>query len=309
MRGARESSTCCPPIPKGFTCQFTIQGSCSVVLPPELLPSALPCWLAQPGILAGAGTIAGGIKSGSLRQCGVPRLPLGGRRIARGAGHRDPGGRIARAIGLNALAVSRSVLADPAVAPKFRMFGRSVLADPAVVPKLRMFGRNALVADQKTRTFGRSAPAGLARVPKSQAFDLSGLRLVPRLQVVQRVLVVHNGPAMRLAPAADIVTSLVRVRISRRDSSPAIRPARAADIVTRLVRVRINRRGNRSRRRDLGPPRPREPEGSPPRDKETRASAIALRAEDDLGRSESRCETLASGDGCSHREVAHARLH
>jgi len=34
--------------------------------------------------------------------------------------------------------------------------GRSVPADLAVVPKFRMFGRSVLVADPKARTFGRS---------------------------------------------------------------------------------------------------------------------------------------------------------
>jgi len=72
---------------------------------------ALVCWLAQPGILAGAGTIADGIKSGSLRQRGVPRLPLGGRHIARGSGHRDPGDRIAPA----AVALNGPALVGPSV--------------------------------------------------------------------------------------------------------------------------------------------------------------------------------------------------
>ena len=138
-----------------------------------------------------AGTIADGIKSGSLRQCGVPRLPLGGRRIARAAGHRDPGDRIVPAIDLNCPAASRSVLAGPAVVRKFRMFGRSVLAGSAVVPKLQMFGRSVLVADPKVQTLGRSVPAGLVVVPKlrmfgrgvlvrPQASGLSGLPLAPR---------------------------------------------------------------------------------------------------------------------------------
>src|SRR5215471_19130176 len=140
---------CRPPIPKEFTCQFTILGSCSVVLPPELLRSVLACWLAQPGVIAGAGTIAGGIKFGSLRQSGIPRHPLGDRRIARGAGHRGPGDRIARVIGLNAPAVSRSVLA--------------VLA---VVLKLRAFGRSVLVGDLKARTVGRSVRVVLVVVLK-----------------------------------------------------------------------------------------------------------------------------------------------
>jgi len=67
--------------------------------------------LAQPGILAGAGTIADGIKSGSRRQRGVPRLPLGGRHIARGSGHRDPGDRIAPA----AVALNGPALVGPSV--------------------------------------------------------------------------------------------------------------------------------------------------------------------------------------------------
>jgi hypothetical protein len=302
---------CCLRIPKGFTCRSTIQGSCSVVLPPELLRSVSACWLAQPGIVAGAGTIADGIKSGSLRQRGIPRPPLGGRRIAQGAGHRDPGDRIARAaIDLNALAAGRNVLAYLVVVPKFRVFGRSVLvadprartfgrsvlAGPVVVPKLRTFGRSVLVADPRAQTFGRSVLVVLVRVPKSQAFGLNGLRLVPRLQVAQRVLVVHNDPATPLVPAAGIVTSLVRVRISRRDNNPAMQPARVEGIGSRLARARISRRdNNRSTRRGLGRPR-RVPEHSPPRDKETRASAIALREEDDLARSENaRCETFVSG--------------
>jgi hypothetical protein len=325
MRVARESSTCCPPIPKGFTCRSTIQGSCSVVLPLELLHSVSACWLAQRGIVAGDGTIADGIKSGSLRQRGIPRLPLGGRRIAQGAGHRDPGDRIARgAIDLNAPAAGRNVLADLVVVPKFRVFGRSVLvadprartfgrsvlAGPAFVPKLRMFGRSVPAADPKARTFGlsvladlvvvpklrmfgRSVLVVLVRVPKSQAFGLNGVRLVPRLQVVQRVLVVHD-PATRLAPAAGIVTSLVRVRINRHDNNPAMQLARVESIGSRLARARISRRdNNRSTQRGLGR---RVPEHSPPRDKETRASAIALRVEDDLGRTENtRCETFVSG--------------
>src|SRR5215469_1847596 len=111
MRVARESSTCCPQIPKGFTCQFTILGSCSRVLRSALLPSALACWLAQPGTVAGAGTIADGIRSGSLRQRGIPRPPLGGLHIARGSGHRDPGDRIA----LAAVALSGPALVGPGV--------------------------------------------------------------------------------------------------------------------------------------------------------------------------------------------------
>src|SRR5215472_4159368 len=311
---------CRPPIPKEFTCQFTIPGSCSVV-PPELLRSVLACWLAQPGVIAGAGTIAGGIKFGSLRQSGIPRHPLGDRRIARGAGHRGPGDRIARVIGLNAPAVSRSVLAVLAVVLKLRMFGRSVLAGLAVVLKLRMFGRSVLVGDLKARTFGRSvrvvlvvvlkfrvvglnapvrvrslrtfgrsAPVVLVRLLKSQAFDLNGLQLVPRILVVQCVLVVHNDPAMQLAQVAGIGIRLVRVRVSPRDNNPAMQRGRVVDIVT------ISQRGKRSRRRDLGRWRRREPERSPARDKETRASAIALRGEGDLSRSENaRCQTLASG--------------
>src|SRR5215469_8899214 len=309
---------CRPPIPKEFTCQFTIPGSCSVVPPPELLRSVLACWLAQPGVIAGAGTIAGGIKFGSLRQSGIPRHPLGDRRIARGAGHRGPGDRIARVIGLNAPAVSRSVPAGLALVLKLRMFGRSVPAGLAVDLKLRTFGRNVLVADLKARTFGRSvrvadlksrvvglnaparvrrlrtfgrsAPVVLVRLPKSQAFDLNGLQLVPRILVVQCVLVVHNDPAMQLAQVAGIGIRLVRVRVSPRDNNPAMQRGRVVDIVT------ISQRGKRSRRRDLGRRRRREPERSPARDKETRASAIALRGEGDLSRSENaRCQTLASG--------------
>ena len=168
----------------------------------------------------------------------------------------------------------------PAADPKARTFGLSVLADLVVVPKLRMFGRSVLVV--------------LVRVPKSQAFGLNGLRLVPRLQVVQRVLVVHNDPATRLAPAAGIVTSLVRVRINRRDSNPAMQLARVEGIGSRLVRARISRRdNNRSTQRGLGRG---VPEHSPPSDKETKASAIALRVEDDLARTENtRCETFVSG--------------
>jgi hypothetical protein len=303
----------------------------------------LACWLAQPGIIAGAGTIAGGIKFGSLRQYGILRPPLGDRRIrvARGAGHRDPGDRIAQAVGLNGPAVGRSVPAglvvapkfqtfgrsvpgvDPkartfgrsvpaglVVAPKFQMFGRSVLVvDPkartfgrsvpaglVVAPKFQMFGRSVLVVDLKARTFGRSVPAGPAVVPKSRAFGLKGLRLVLRVRVVDRVLGVHNDPAMRLTRAADIVTKLdglrrimLRGHISRRDDNPAMQLARVAGIVTRLVRG--------------------VPERSP-RDKVTKGTAIALRGEGDLGSSKNaRCAMLASGDGCSHQEVAHARLH
>ena len=295
---------CRPPIPKEFTCQFTIPGSCSVVPPPELLRSVLACWLAQPGVIAGAGTIAGGIKFGSLRQSGIPRHPLGDRRIARGAGHRGPGDRIARVIGLNAPAVSRSVLAVLAVVLKLRMFGRSVLVGDlkartfgrsvrvvlVVVLKFRVVGLNAPVRVRSLRTFGRSAPVVLVRLLKSQAFDLNGLQLVPRILVVQCVLVVHNDPAMQLAQVAGIGIRLVRVRVSPRDNNPAMQRGRVADIVT------ISQRGKRSRRRDLGRRRRREPERSPARDKETRASAIALRGEGDLSRSENaRCQTLASG--------------
>ena len=65
-------------------------------------------------------------------------------------------------------------------------------------------------------------------------------------------------------------------------------------IGSRLARARISRRdNNRSTQRGLGR---RVPEHSPPRDKETRASAIALRVEDDLGKTENtRCETFVSG--------------
>jgi hypothetical protein len=295
MRGARESSTCCPPIPKRFTCRSTIQGSYSVVLPPELLRSVSACWLAQPGIAAGAGIIADGIKSGSLRQRGIPRLPLGGRRIAQGADHRDPGDRIARAaIDLNAPAAGRNVLADLVVVPKFRVFGRSVL-----------------VADPKARTFGRSVLAGPVVVPKLRTFGRSVLVADPRAQTFGRgVLVVHNDPATPLAPAAGIITSLVRVRIIRRDNNPAMQLARVEGIGSILARARISRRdNNRSTRRGLGRPRRRAPEHSPPRDKETRASAIALREADDLARSENaRCETFVSGT-LLEPLVAHVRLH
>jgi hypothetical protein len=325
MRVARESSTCCLPIPKGFTCRSTIQGSCSVVPPLEPLPSALACWLAQPGTVAGGGTIADGIKSGSLRQHGIPRLPLGGRRIAQGAGHRDPGDRIARAaIDLNAPAAGRNVLADLVVVPKFRVFGRSVLvadpkartfgrsvlAGPVVVPKLRTFGRSVLVADPKARTFGRSVLAGPVVVPKLRTFGRSVLVADPRAQTFGRgVLVVHNDPATPLAPAAGIITSLVRVRIIRRDNNPAMQLARVEGIGSILARARISRRdNNRSTRRGLGRPRRRAPE-HPPRDKETRASAIALREADDLARSENaRCETFVPGT-LLEPLVAHVRLH
>src|SRR5215469_1932132 len=111
MRVARASSTSCPPILKGFTCRSTILASCSVVLRPAPLPLELACWLAQPGILAGAGTIADGIKSGSLRQRGVPRLPLGGRHIARESGHRDPGDLVAPAV----VALTGPALVGPSV--------------------------------------------------------------------------------------------------------------------------------------------------------------------------------------------------
>jgi hypothetical protein len=156
-----------------------------------------------------------------------------------------------------------------------------------------MFDRSVLVADQRR-----------------QAFDLHGLRLVPRIQVVQRVLVVHHDLATRLALAAGIVTRLARVCVSRRDNNPAMQLARVAGIVTRLVRARISRRDNNRRRRGLGRPRRGVAERSPPRDKVTTASAIALRGEGDLASSKNaQCETVTSGDGCSHREVAHARLH
>ena len=264
----------------------------------------LACWLAQPGVIAGAGTIAGGIKFGSLRQSGIPRHPLGDRRIARGAGHRGPGDRIARVIGLNAPAVSRSVPAGLAVDLKLRTFGRNVLVADlkartfgrsvrvvlVVVLKFRVVGLNAPVRVRSLRTFGRSAPVVLVRLLKSQAFDLNGLQLVPRILVVQCVLVVHNDPAMQLAQVAGIGIRLVRVRVSPRDNNPAMQRGRVVDIVT------ISQRGKRSRRRDLGRRRRREPERSPARDKETRASAIALRGEGDLSRSENaRCQTLASG--------------
>ena len=248
----------------------------------------LACWLAQPGIIAGAGTIAGGIKFGSLRQYGILRPPLGDRRIrvARGAGHRDPGDRIAQAVGLNGPAVGRSVPAGLVVAPKFPMFGRSVLG-----------------ADLKARTFGRSVPAGPAVVPKSRAFGLKGLRLVLRVRVVDRVLGVHNDPAMRLTRAADIVTKLdglrrimLRGHISRRDNNPAMQFARVAGIVTTLVRVRISRRDNsRSTRRGPGRLRRGVPERSP-RDKVTKGTAIALRGEGDLGSSKNMLDAQ-----CSHR--------
>jgi hypothetical protein len=157
-----------------------------------------------------------------------------------------------------------------------------------VVPKLRTFGRSVLVADPKDRTFGRSVLAGPVVVPRLRTFGRS-------------VLVEHNDPATRLARAAGIVTRLVRA--NRRANRPAMQVARLAGIVTRLVRVNINRRGN-NRRRDPGRPRP---EGSPARAKETRANAIALRGEGDLGSGENaRCKTL--GPGCPPQGVAHARL-
>jgi hypothetical protein len=159
------------------------------------------------------------------------------------------------------------------------------------------------------------------RVRNLRTFDLSGLQLVPRVQGVQRVLGVHNDPAMRLARAAGIVTRLVRVRISRRDNNPAMQLAQVADTVTRLVHVRVRRRdnnpamqlarvagtvtrlvrvrvsrrdNNRSKRRGLGRPRRGVPEHPPA--KLTRASAIALRAEGDLGSSENtRCEPARIG--------------
>ena len=207
-----------------------------------------------------------------------------------GAGHRGPGDRIARVIGLNAPAVSRSVPAGLAVVLKLRMFGRSVRVVLVVVLKFRVVGLNAPARVRRLRTFGRSAPVVLVRLPKSQAFDLNGLQLVPRILVVQCVLVVHNDPAMQLAQVAGIGIRLVRVRVSPRDNNPAMQRGRVVDIVT------ISQRGKRSRRRDLGRRRRREPERSPARDKETRASAIALRGEGDLSRSENaRCQTLASG--------------
>jgi hypothetical protein len=198
----------------------------------------------------------------------------------------------------------RSVLAGLAVVLKLRMFGRSVLVGDlkartfgrsvqvvlVVVLKFRVVGLNAPVRVRSLRTFGRSAPVVLVRLLKSQAFDLNGLQLVPRILVVQCVLVVHNDPAMQLAQVAGIGIRLVRVRVSPRDNNPAMQRGRVVDIVT------ISQRGKRSRRRDLGRPRRREPERSPARDKETRASAIALRGEGDLSRSENaRCQTLASG--------------
>ena len=296
----------------------------------------LACWLAQPGIIAGAGTIAGGIKFGSLRQYGILRPPLGDRRIrvARGAGHRDPGDRIAQAVGLNGPAVGRSVPAGLVVVPKFQTFGRSVPAGLVVAPKFQMLGRSVLVVDPKARTFGRSVPAGLvvapkfpmfgrsvlgadlkartfgrsvpagpAVVPKSRAFGLKGLRLVLRVRVVDRVLGVHNDPAMRLTRAADIVTKLdglrrimLRGHISRRDNNPAMQFARVAGIVTTLVRVRISRRDNsRSTRRGPGRLRRGVPERSP-RDKVTKGTAIALRGEGDLGSSKNMLDAQ-----CSHR--------
>jgi hypothetical protein len=161
------------------------------------------------------------------------------------------------------------------------MFGRSVRAVQVAVPKFRVVVRNAPVRVRSLRTFDRSA----RRVPKSQAFDLNGLRLVLRIRGVQRVLVVHIDPAMRLARAAGIVTRPVRVRSNRRDNDPATRLARAAGIVTRPVRVR-RRDNNRSRQRALGRLGRGAAERSPPRDKVTRASAIALTGEDDLAGSE-----------------------
>jgi len=232
------------------------------------------------------------------------------------AGHRDPGDRIVPAIHLNGPAASRSVLAGPAVVRKFRMFGRSVLvgravvrkfrmfgpsvlAGPAVVPKLQMFGRSVLVADPKVQTLGRSVPAGLVVVPKlrmfgrgvlvrPQAFGLNGLPLAPRVQVVQHVQVVHKDLAMQLAPAVGIVTRRARVRANRRNNNPAMQLARAARTVTRLVRVRTSPRGNRH-------------------DKETRASAIALRREGDLGSSENaQCEPAAMRQSSSLLRLCNA---
>jgi hypothetical protein len=122
--------------------------------------------------------------------------------------------------------------------------------------------------------------------------------------------VVHNDPATPLAPAAGIITSLVRVRIIRRDNNPAMQLARVEGIGSILARARISRRdNNRSTRRGLGRQRRRAPEHSPPRDKETRASAIALREADDLARSgNARCETFVSGT-LLEPLVAHVRLH
>ena len=85
---------------------------------------------------------------------------------------------------------------------------------------------------------------------------------------------------MRVARAADIVISLPRVR------NPAMRLGQAVGIATRRMRVRISRHGNRSKRRDLGRTGRGMAERSRPRDKATRASAIARRGEGDLGRSE-----------------------
>jgi hypothetical protein len=182
----------------------------------------------------------------------------------------------------------RSVLAGLAVVLKLRMFVRSVLADLAAVPKLRMFGRSVRLVQVVALKFRAVVRNAQVRVRNLRTFDPSGLRLVPRLQGVQRVLGVHNDPAMRLARPAGIVTRLVRVRISRRDNNPAMQLVRVAGIVTRLVRVRV------SSKRGLD--RPRRGVLEHPPDKVTRASAIELRAEGDLGRSENtRCEPARIG--------------
>jgi len=163
------------------------------------------------------------------------------------------------------------------VDPKARTFGRSVPAGLVVAPKFPMFGRSVLGADLKARTFGRSVPAGPAVVPKSRAFGLKGLRLVLRVRVVDRVLGVHNDPAMRLTRAADIVTKLDGLRRI-------------------MLRVRISRRDNsRSTRRGPGRLRRGVPERSP-RDKVTKGTAIALRGEGDLGSSKNMLDAQ-----CSHR--------
>jgi hypothetical protein len=85
----------------------------------------------------------------------------------------------------------------------------------------------------------------------------------------------------------DIVTRLAHVHITLRDSNPATQLVRVVDIVTRLVRVRLSPRdNNRSRRPRLGQRGADVAAPSPAADKITRASAIALSREDDLGRSE-----------------------
>jgi hypothetical protein len=198
----------------------------------------------------------------------------------------------------------------PVADPKARTFGRSVRAAQVAVLKFRAVVRNVPVRVRSLRTFDRNAP----HVPKSRAFDPNGLRLVLRIQGVQRVLVVHNDPAMLLARAAGIVTRLVRVRSNRRDNDPATRLARVAGIVTKTLRnrhdndpatrlarvagvitrpVRVRRcDNNRSRRRALGRPGRAAAERRPRRDKVTRARAIAPMGEDDLAGSEiARCET------------------